>query len=131
MKWNERRFWEYFNKFMKNVFLSFVLISFILWILPLGYFIKPSQQQLACDGQRAMCMCHVMLPKSVDKVMPGVSLKAGATQGKENSSGGTGNYFVNSKPNIVITLNLSSIFDLQFLSYKNPFPVSIECVPKI
>jgi hypothetical protein len=117
---------------MKRILLSFLFISFILWILPLGVFIKPSQQELACDGQRAICMCHVMMPKSSDKAMEaGMALKAGSSTNKENSSGGGGNYFVSSKPMITLNLHAASVFDDQHLSYMSPFLVTLENVPKV
>ena len=117
---------------MKRLLASFLVISFILWILPLGIFIKPSQQKLACDGQRAICMCHAFIPKSSDKAMEaGLVLKAGASTNKENSSGGGGNYFVSAKSTIVSRLQLASLFENEYLCYKSPFLAALEYVPKI
>jgi hypothetical protein len=117
---------------MKRLLASFLVISFIVWILPLGYFIKPSQQKLACDGQRAMCMCYAMGHKSPDKAMEaGISLKAGSSTNKENSSGGGGNYFVSAKPVVALNLQSVSVFEYQFLSYNSPFLAALEYVPKV
>ena len=117
---------------MKKLLSFFLMVSFILWILPLGVFIKPSQQKIACDGQRAICMCHAFVPKSMGKAMePGIALKAGSSTSKENSSGGGGNYFVSAKPPVVLNLQLASIFENQHLCYKNPFLAALEYVPKI
>ena len=116
---------------MKRFLLLFLLFGFLLWILPLGYFIKPSQEHLVCDGQRAFCMCCMMKPKVADKAMEaGVSLKAGTSTGKESSSGG-GNYFVSTKPIVMINLHLASVIENPFLAYKNPFLASVDYVPKI
>ena len=116
---------------MKRLIVSFLLAGFILWILPLGFFIKPSQQNLACDGQRAMCMCHIMIPKSLDKAMDaGINLKT-ASANNENSSGGGANYFVSSKPVIVLHAPLASFFENQHLSYNNPCLAALEYVPKV
>lgn len=115
---------------MKKILPSLLIISFILWVLPLGYFIKPSQQKIACDGQRAMCMCYCMMGhKPSDKAMEaGIIFKAGSPN-KENSSGGS-NYFVSSKPATVLNFNSSSFFLDQYLCYKNPTLAALEYVPK-
>jgi hypothetical protein len=115
---------------MKRLLPSLLVVSFILWILPLGSFIKPSQEKLACDGQRAMCMCHVLILKS-DKVMePGLMIKAGSSANKENSSGSGNNYFVSARPALALNVHAASIFDNQFLTYKNPYLAALEYVPK-
>ena len=118
---------------MKKLLDTFLVISFILWILPLGYFIKPSQEKLACDGQRAICMCFCMMGhRSPDKAMEaGMALKAASPSGKENSSGGAGNYFVSATPAFALNVKLASILENQYLCYKNPFLAAIEYVPKI
>jgi hypothetical protein len=116
---------------MKKLLPLFLAVSFILWVLPLGFFIKPSQQKLACDGQRAMCMCHALVFKSSDKAMePGLALKAGSSPNKENSSG-AGNYFVSAKPAVALNLQSASVFENQFLSYKSPYLAALEYVPKV
>lgn len=38
---------------------AFVSLTIFLWILPLGNFIKPSQEKVVCDGQRAFHMCSM------------------------------------------------------------------------
>ena len=116
---------------MKKLLAVFILLAFTLWILPLGYFIKPSQQKLACDGQRAMCMCYMTGHRPSDKAMEaGISLKAGSSTNKESSSGGGGNYFVSAKSAVTLNLQSATFFENQFLSYNNPFLASIEYVPK-
>jgi len=117
---------------MRQVLTSFLAFSFILWILPLGVFIKPCQEKLACDGQRAMCMCRIGVPKSPDKPMEaGISLKAGTSTAKENSSGGGAGYFVSAKPSVNLNLPFFSAFESQYLCYKNPNLPALENVPKI
>jgi len=116
---------------MTRVLIFLLLLSFILWILPLGYFIKPCQQKLACDGERAMCMCHVMMVKSPDKAMEhGVGIKEGASTNKEGSSGSAGNYFFSPRNIVSLNLHSSSFFENPFLTYQNPFLAAIEYVPK-
>lgn len=64
-----------------------VNILFIVWILPLGAFIKPEQESEACNGRRAICLCSHLLGKALDKQLGKVLLKqyAGGLQ-KENAS---------------------------------------------
>jgi hypothetical protein len=117
---------------MKKSLILFLAVSFIIWILPLGYFIKPSQQKIACDGQRAMCMCHAFIPKSSDITMgPGAAFKAGSSTNKENSSSGASSYFVSAKPAIVLNLPSVTLFQDQYLCYKSPFLAALEYVPKV
>jgi hypothetical protein len=117
---------------MNKLLSSFLVISFILWILPLGIFVKPSQEKLACDGQRAICMCHALVLKESDKAMEaGINLKAGSSTNKENSSAGAGNYFVSAKPKVILNLHATSFFENQYHCYKNPFLASLEYVPKV
>jgi len=37
------------------------IMGVIFWLLPLGVFIKPSQEKAACNGQRAFHMCTSMM----------------------------------------------------------------------
>jgi hypothetical protein len=114
---------------MKSLVVSCTVLLFFVWLLPLGVFIKPSQEKVVCDGQRAICMCHAFVPKASDKAMePGINLKAGASSNKENSS--AGNYFVSVKPAVILNLHLKSLFQNQFFPYKSPFLVLLEHVPK-
>ena len=116
---------------MKRIFPLFLLISFILWILPLGVFIKPSLEKLACDGQRAMCMCRVMMPKSSGKPMEaGMVLKTVPAQAKENSSP-AGNYFLSNRPTIILNLSSVLLFENPHLFYKNPTLALLDQVPKV
>lgn len=114
---------------MQRAVSSFVAVLFLIWILPLGVFIKPSQEKVACDGQRAMCMCHAFIPKVSDKAMePGINLRAGASTNKENPS--AGNYFISVKPAAILSSHLASLFQNQLIPYRSPFLASLEHVPK-
>src|SRR5438552_3879880 len=116
---------------MKTLLPLFLTLSFILWILPLGIFIKPSHEKLACDGQRAVCMCHALIPKSSDKAMePGIALKAGSSTNKENAPG-AGSYFISLKTTAALNLPYASFFSNPHLCYKSPYLAAFEYVPKI
>ncbi len=42
---------------MKHFVGFFTIALFFLWLLPLGIFIKPAQEKIACGGKRAICLC--------------------------------------------------------------------------
>ncbi len=111
-------------------FLTFVL--FFIWLLPLGIFIKPSQEKVACDGQRAICMCCCHMFKKTSNVLGKVMLSC-PTQGtskEASSSGGSSNYFLSTvfvTPVIGLRPSQWGSF-IQSLSL--PFIRSIESVPK-
>jgi len=114
---------------VRRLISSLTFVLFFIWLLPLGIFIKPSQEKVVCDGQRAICMCHAFVPKaSASAVEPGINLKAGTSSNKENPSGG--NYFVSTKPVVILNSYLMSLFQNQFFPYKSPSLVSLEQVPK-
>lgn len=48
---------------MHKIIGSLTALLFFIWILPLGVFIKPSQEKKICGGQRAICMCSHMMTK--------------------------------------------------------------------
>jgi len=115
---------------VRRLILSLTVVLFLIWILPLGYFIKPSQEKIACDGQRGICMCCCHIFK---KVSPGKVMLSCSTQGtskEASSSGGASNYFLS-------TVFVTPVFDLRSSQWGSPiqFPSlffirSIESVPK-
>ncbi len=73
---------------------SIVLILFFVWILPLGVFIKPSQEKLACDGLRLICMCS-NITKSTAKNNAKIIYKgSGSVQKEPSSAGGSSQQFL-------------------------------------
>jgi len=109
-----------------------IIVIFTLWLLPLGAFIKPAQEKIACGGQRAICLCsHAKAKVSGKAIESGVGLKVGNSSGKEKeSSGGAGHYLSRAAYMSAEALRLSSHFERQHLRYKNPFLASLEYVPK-
>ena len=118
---------------MKKALLSFIVIAFFIWLLPLGVFIKPSQEKTACGGQRAICMCQVQMTKSQSKPLEGISLKGGSNQKNENASakGGGSNYFTIALFKGQQDLVLARLFENESLRYTNPYSASFEHVPKV
>ena len=117
---------------MQRAVSSLLVIFFILWILPLGYFIKPSQEKTVCDGQRAMCMCSVHFAhKSPSNTLGGIST-ANPNGNKEapSNGGGAGNYFESNLS--VLSVSHSTVlpdFQVEFIPSLQ-FISPIEHVPK-
>ena len=117
---------------MQRLGASLIVGVFLVWLLPLGIFIKPSQERIACDGQRAICMCHHSIEKIKSSPIEGFGFKNNAGSNKESSAsnGGAGNYFLVSN---IHTQNVLSIFLLNrqtLLAEVEPLFRSIEHVPK-
>ncbi len=109
-------------------------VLFLIWILPLGIFIKPSQEKIACNGQRAICLCsHTKVAKARSKPIEGFGLKANSNSNKESnaSGGGTGHYYLAAHLPAKNNLTMRALNDSMFLDYRNPFLRSIEHIPKV
>ncbi len=106
---------------------------FLIWILPLGIFIKPSQEKITCDGQRAICMCHHMEAKVKRSPIEGYGFKGNSGSNKESSasSGGAGNYYLASNTQTQNVLNVFLLNREMLLAEAKPFLPSIEHVPKV
>ena len=76
---------------MRRSLSLFSLVGFCLWMLPLGAFIKPSQEKTACDGKRAFHMCSMMSGKIRPASSGRVALAAASHFGpgaKSSAAGG-------------------------------------------
>ncbi len=117
---------------MQKVIFSLVIFLFLIWLLPLGVFIKSSNEKVACDGQRAVCMCHHSMVKATSNSIEGFGFKNNSGSNKESSTpgGGAGNYFLASNVSPRNVLN-TFIFHREILiAEAEPFLRSIEHVPK-
>jgi hypothetical protein len=108
-------------------------LLFFIWILPLGIFIKPSQEKIACGGQRAICLCSHAQSKVKSNAMEAYGLKNNSNNNKEsNASGGAaGHYYLAAYLFNQNNLTPCSLNDAMFLAYHNPFLKSIEHIPKV
>jgi hypothetical protein len=117
---------------MKPLVGFLTVVLFFIWLLPLGIFIKPSQEKVACDGQRAICMCSVHFAhKSPSNPLGGIATaNPNANKEAPSNGGGAGNYFESGLS--VLSVTHSSILpDFQVelipsLQFINP----IEHVPR-
>jgi hypothetical protein len=64
----------------------FILISFCLWIIPLGAFIRLSDEGKICGGQRAICLCHFAPAKKMDLAKK-ISVSSNASKEKDSTGG--------------------------------------------
>jgi hypothetical protein len=114
-------------------FWLLILVCFFVWLLPLGVFIKPSHEQTACGGQRAICLCSHSLVKSSAHDAGKIAFSSSSGAHKERSlSGGVsaGNYFVrNNAP--VASVRFSRLhFSDSPHSYSLLICASLEHIPK-
>lgn len=111
---------------------ALIAILFFIWILPLGFFIKPSQEKMACNGQRAICLCTHTKAKVKNNPIAGFGLKASSENNKESnaSGGGAGHYYVIAQLSVMDILNRYPFTQLTLLVDHNPFLKSIEHIPK-
>lgn len=112
---------------------SLTMLLFFIWILPLGFFIKPSQEASACGGQRAVCLCSHTDAKAAKAKVAGFGFQqGGASANKEaaSSGGGAGHYYLAfHQMTAKVALILEHRHDL-LLSYRNPSLSVTDHVPK-
>lgn len=118
---------------MKKTALSFITIVFVLWLLPLGVFIKPAQEKTACGGQRAICLCsHRGEAAAKAKPMEASTTykSAAASQKEAVPAGGAAHYFVAAQTVDAQMLIAAACLEQQYLHYKDPFLSTLDHVPK-
>ena len=49
---------------MKHLTHTILILSFCLWLIPLGRFISHDREAQACGGQRAICLCSKNLTQA-------------------------------------------------------------------
>lgn len=108
-----------YNSAMKLV--SFILsITVLAWILPLGYFIKPSQEKIACDGQRAFHMCTMNLVKPASEAADSrVKFTNPGTTTEKAKDSGMGAQTLLQNP-----VNFYPPFGFQFLKFRSTLSLS-------
>jgi len=115
---------------MRRFIVFLTALLFFIWILPLGVFIKPSQEKLACNGQRLICLCSLkgkMRQKNGGKIL---FQNASGPHKEEGSPGGASHYFVSAKNKDHANNRLFRYFDQQSFLYSFLINRSIEHVPK-
>jgi hypothetical protein len=75
---------------MFKSFSLFVAAAMTAWVLPLGSFIKPSQEATACGGKRAMHMCSMMSGKTAKEAPKGIAFTSASSVEKTAKSSASG-----------------------------------------
>ncbi len=73
----------------RRLLTSVVTICVFAWLMPLGAFIKPSQEGVVCGGKRAfhMCCCLGKL-SSAHSTKPGINSASGFNENAKSSTSG-------------------------------------------
>jgi len=102
---------------------------FFVWVLPLGFFISPSKQKLACDGQRAFCMCsHSAGHAALAEEGAGIAQNTGVNK-EASASGGAHSFLAAYAPVEDLSRNSKS-FELALLCPSAAIARAIDHVPK-
>ncbi|MFA5117446.1 MAG: hypothetical protein WC695_01180 [Candidatus Omnitrophota bacterium] len=110
-----------------------LIFLFFIWILPLGVFIKPSQEKLVCGGQRAICLCGSRpgQTKTAPTQQRGcLQIKVTTSEEDGVSGSGAGNYYLAANLSGGESLNAFTFEHSTNVPYLEPFLKSIEHVPK-
>lgn len=114
---------------MSRIISAVTLILFTVWILPLGIFIAPSKEKLACAGQRAICLCSMKMAKS-NKTSEKISFASDTETAKEEGASSSGHYFLLLSLRNHLQNNISQYFVQNAFFHKTSFRKAIEHVPK-
>lgn len=105
-------------------------VIFLIWILPLGVFIKPDQEEKACAGQRAICLCSKLIVKQISKSVVKIIAQSSSSATQKESAGGASHYFLSTFDVPYFTAQISR-FELDAaLSNQFSFINPAEHVPK-
>jgi len=113
--------------------ISFVVLNvFLIWLFPLGSFVKPEADKKLCGGQRPICLCRHLTEEQKEKIVKAVLLKS---LHHENSQERRSGMSVPSFLHVVLKYadRRNSVWHLRQtpLFYNNPFLKSIDHVPKV
>jgi hypothetical protein len=102
---------------------------FLVWILPLGIFIKPDEEKLACNGKRAICMCSHLLAKQTAKFAGKILLKNAVDIDGANGAPAS-HFYVNAVlAGIRTSADNDTVFERSFF-YSDPTRKTADPVPK-
>lgn len=75
---------------MRKFVSSLSVITILVWVLPLGVFIKPSQEKTVCGGKRAFHMCHMAKASATSQnESTKITLNTAGQSGQEKEKGGS------------------------------------------
>lgn len=106
-----------------------ITVAFILWIVPLGVFIKAADEKKVCGGQRAMCLCSHTTQGHKDAAKKIIVNYPSGTEKETSSSGGGENFLAAQFSNKCILSAFNFFFCTPNL-YSFVIAKSVEHVPK-
>ncbi len=118
---------------MKRIIALFSTLAIFFWILPLGAFIKPSQEKTACGGNRAFHMCTMGMSSAKKVPAPErvtFTSASGAEKDHQSAGGSGGNDFLVISAFAMKPDRCSKLLDFNFCLPIQSFVFLPDPVPK-
>ncbi len=115
---------------MSRIFSIFILLAFFVWIIPLGAFIKVSQEVKVCGGQRAICLCSINFLPTQSKTIKPILTNSGQVNKESSASGGANREFSVDKFIFNPTIKSEYFLSSDLILTTALFIKAIEHVPK-
>lgn len=116
---------------MKRLVSFSAAVAFTAWILPLGFFIKPSQEKTACGGQRPFHMCSMMKKMRTDAAPKAVSYQSASAEKTQKAAAGSGaDDFLIKQRRFVFGNSTAFLPETLWRVPSNPFLHPLDPVPK-
>ncbi|MCA9401255.1 MAG: hypothetical protein KC713_06485 [Candidatus Omnitrophica bacterium] len=105
-----------------------ILVIFLIWILPLGIFIKPDMEKKACNGRRAICLCRHLITKQLAK--QGVPLLKNMSLSSDGGMSSMSPKYLVARKLPLPSLDYSFNIEKSDFNYKDSCIDNIEHVPR-
>jgi len=119
---------------MKKFISLFSAFTIFLWIMPLGAFIKPSEEKVTCGGNRAFHMCTMEISQPQKDPSPQkisfTSASSGIDKTNKSASGSGGNDFTNNSTLAKVQHKASKLVELDLIFPRQLFFPVPAPIPK-
>ncbi len=117
---------------IKSIVSAALSLAFCAWILPLGAFIKPSQEKTACGGARAfhMCTMGMQAEKKADSDKITFTSASAAEKTNKPAASSGGNSFTQDSVSAGTSDKISRLAELDLILPKTLFLPGPAPVPK-
>lgn len=117
---------------MRKFSATVTLVLFFVWIMPLGLFISRENEEEACFGKRAICLCSQLVEKQLRKRGFTTFLKAGASTENTQAGSATGspNYILSIRQ-LLLVHNQLAFTQRNLTLHQSLFVRPIDHVPKV
>jgi len=112
---------------------SLLVVCVFVWILPLGAFIKPSQEKTACGGNRAFHMCTMAMSQTQKNPGPqkiSFTSASGVEKTNKSASSSGDNGFTNGSNSAKIQDSASKLVELDLILPRQLFFPVPAPIPK-